>query len=68
MKTKKTKNVAKTEPKPEDFSTQAAAQEASEEYTKSQPIYTVLNFFFGGPINVDKIKSNVEGKPTNPPY
>jgi hypothetical protein len=64
---KKKKKTKTTEPKPGDFKTQAEAEEAVEEYIKSQPIYTVFNFFFGGPNNVNKIKSNVEGKP-NPPY
>lgn len=52
----------KTEPKPEDFKTQAEAQEAAEEYLKNKPFYTVLNIFIGDNV-VDKIKSNVDGKP-----
>lgn len=52
----------KTEPKPEDFTTKEAFQEATEEYYKNKPFYTVLNIFIGDNV-VDRIKSNVEGKP-----
>lgn len=53
----------KTEPKPEQFKTQEEAHEAADEYIKHQPIYNVFNFFFGGPNNVKRIDSNIEGKP-----
>lgn len=56
------KNKTKAEPKPEDFKTKAEAQEAMEEYIKNKPFYTVLNIFIGDNV-VDRIKSNVEGKP-----
>lgn len=60
------KNEKKTkEPKPEDFKTQAEAEEANEEYLTSQPIYNYFQFFIGGPNNVQKNKQ--EGKP-HPPY
>lgn len=52
----------KTALKPEDFKTQAEAEEATEEYFKNKPFYTVLNIFIGDNV-VDRIKSNVEGKP-----
>ena len=64
-KNKKT-SVRKTEPRPEDFKSEAenrAAMEEYEEYLKNKPIYTILNFFIGGPNTVDRIKNNVEGKP-----
>ena len=67
MSKKNKKTIEKTF-KPENFKTQDEAEEGAEEYLKSQPIYTVFNFFFGGPNNVNKVKSNVEGKPTQPPY
>ena len=57
------KTSKKTEPKPEQFKTQEEAHEAADEYTKSQPVYTIMNFFFGGPNTVKRIDSNVEGKP-----
>lgn len=64
MNKKKQKTNEKTkEPKPEDFKTQATAEEAAEEYIKSQPIYTILNFFIGGRNEVHKVNSDVEGKP-----
>jgi hypothetical protein len=52
----------KTAPKPEDFKTEEEAHEAMEEYIKSKPVYTILNFFIGDNV-VDRIKSNVDGKP-----
>lgn len=66
MKKKETKT--KKEPKPEDFKTQAEAEEAAEEYMQSKPVYTIINFFIGHGNKAKKIKSNVEGKPNVPPY
>ena len=55
------KKKQKSEPKPEDFATKAAHEEAVEEYLKAQPIYNYFQFFIGGPNNVRK--NNQEGKP-----
>lgn len=67
MKKKKLKTTKKTEKDlaPENFKTQAEAEEAAEEYVTNQPIYNYFQFFIGGPNNVAKNKQ--EGKP-NPPY
>lgn len=41
-------------------------EEEEESYTTSQPIYTYIQLFIGGPNNIDK---NIQkGKPNVPPY
>ena len=65
-KTNKKQTKAASEPKPEDFATQAEAEAATEEYITSQPIYNYFQFFIGGPNNVAKNKQ--QGKPGTPPY
>lgn len=44
------------------------AEAMLEEEYSNKPIYTVLNIFIGGRNNVKKVKSDVKGKPNNPPY
>lgn len=52
---------------PENFKSQEENEAALEEYNNSRPIYSILNIFIGGRNTVEKIKSDVEGKP-HPPY
>lgn len=59
-KSKKEKDKTKADLAPENFNTQEEHAAAVEEYTKSQPINTYFQFFFGDN-NIDKNKQS--GKP-----